>query len=129
MVDPIDTLIGAGAGAGLGSLVMSLLKGSAARNISTLDKTLEHLEKSIKDQAAEMRQLIGELTHEMRQLRDTDIGQAKDIGALQKGLTDLEKRVDGQGAHYREQLEEHRRLIFAQLKETVEEVAAKARKR
>lgn len=112
MVDPTDALVGAAATAGVGSLIMNVLRGSAARNLNALDDTLKALKTS-----------VDELAHDIRALRETDIAQAKDIGALQKGLQDLEKRVDGQSGHYREQLEEHRRLIFERLKEAIDDLS------
>lgn len=100
MIDPTDLLIGGGGGVVVGGLIMSALKFSASRNLHTLDETLKALKGS-----------IDELARDIRTLRETDIAQAKDIGALQQGLNSLEKRVDGQGVYYREQLEEHRKLV------------------
>lgn len=103
MADPFDMLIGAGIGGPvIGGLVWAV-KALGHRSVSALDKALEHLEKSIREQGGETKQLIGELTREMRALRDTDIRQAEQIGALQQSVKSLGDRIDGQGNHYRAQ--------------------------
>lgn len=105
MAEPTDLLLGSGIGATVVGVLAAAVRWLGGRNINALDKTLEHLDKSIREQGAEMKQLIGELTREMRALRDTDIRQAEQIGALQQSQKSLADRIDGQGAHYRQQYE------------------------
>lgn len=105
MTDPLELLLAGGGGAGAGALLVGAVKWLGARSVNALDKTLEHLEKSIKEQGSEMKNLIGELTREMRALRDTDIRQAEQIGNLQADIKHLRERVDGQGAAWRAEID------------------------
>lgn len=99
-MDPTDMVLVGGGGATVGGIIVGLVRLLGARSINALDKTLERLAATIE-----------ELGRDIRVLRETDIAQAKDIGSLQQAFQGLEKRVDGQGAYYREQFEEHRRLV------------------
>lgn len=98
-------------GGGLGAIVMKLLGASAARNVHHLDESIEGLTKAIDELRRGFASALESLRQEIARLRETDIAQAKDIGALQQAYANLEKRIDGQGTYYREQFEEHRRLV------------------
>lgn len=102
MSDPTDIAPVIGASAGGGALVtgvlMGLLKWSGSRNINQLDHTLQALNAS-----------VAELTKQVQNLREANIGLAKDLGALQESQKNLQHRVDGQAQHWREEFEKLRR--------------------
>lgn len=100
-------------GAGVGGLLISLVKSLGARQITTLDKTISELGESIKG-----------LAHDIRNLRETDIAQAKDIGALQQSVKDLTTRVDGQGTYYRRELDDHRKVVHDRMTEATHAMLA-----
>lgn len=82
MSDPLDMLLGGGAGAGLGGLVVGLLKLSGSRNIATLDDTLKSLKAS-----------TDALAKDVRDLREANIGLAKDIGSLNRRVEEQDKDI------------------------------------
>lgn len=94
MSDPADLIPVAGAGAGVGALIVSLLKWSGSRNINQLDHTLQTLAASVAD-----------LSKQVQGLREANISLAKDLGALQESQRMLQQRVDGQAQHWRQEFE------------------------
>lgn len=76
------------------ALAISSWKALAKRNVDTLDKTLEHLAKSVDD-----------LGKQLQDLRLTDNSQAGQIARMQADVENLEKRIDGQGKAHREELD------------------------
>lgn len=104
MADPSE-LVGVGAGgAGIGALLMGLLKFSGSRNIAALDKTL-----------AELTAAVVDLRKEVQHLREAHVALAKDIGALQKDNELLRARLDGLAKHWAEKFEDHRRIVDERL--------------
>jgi predicted nucleic acid-binding Zn-ribbon protein len=93
VADPTLFELGTLGASGL-ALLVSSWKGLAKRNVDALDKTIVDLTTA-----------VDSLRKELRDLRDTDIGQAKDIGNLQSAVAGLEKRIDGQGAAWRSELD------------------------
>lgn len=82
MSDPTE-LAGVGVGgATAGGLLIWLLKASGSRNIGALDDTLKTL-----------RSAVDSLSKEVRDLRETNIGLAKDIGALKERDTHQEREM------------------------------------
>lgn len=131
MSDPIDIVMGAGIGGPvIGLLVWGVTK-LGTRSVTAIDTALTKLaaadaavERAHKDGHRELLERIDranaatqqlvkdsfkELSVEIRHLRDTDIGQAKDIGYLQSTVAALEKRINGQGAHYQQEFDKLRR--------------------
>ena len=94
MTDPTDMMLMGGGGAGIGALLVGLVKGLGARNLSSLDETLKSL-----------RGAVEELHKEVRHLRETDLAQGIHIGALQQEVKGLKERVDGQGEYWHKQFE------------------------
>lgn len=71
-----------GAGVGVGALVMGLLKFSGSRNIASLDDTLKSLRASV--------DVLGK---DVRDLREANIGLAKDIGSLMRRVEEQDREI------------------------------------
>lgn len=104
MADPTLHEMGAYGVSGL-SLLFASWKNLSKRNEVHLDKTLEHLAKSIDELRKEFKDQLLELGREIRHLRETDVRQAEQIGSLRSGLESLEKRVNGQSDAWRAEME------------------------
>ena len=124
MADPTDLVIVGTGGLTVGGLTVGLLKWLGSRNISTLDTTLSNLASA-----------VAGLSKEVQALREANVGIVKDIGALQEGFRLLQQRVDGQAQFWREQFEEHRKLVHDRMTQATHamieagENAAKGRRR
>jgi septal ring factor EnvC (AmiA/AmiB activator) len=106
MSDPTDLVLVGGGGLTVGGLIVGLLKWLGSRNISALDKTL-----------SELASAVTELRKEVRELREANIAQAKDIGSLQKDNELLRERLDGLAGHWRQQFDEYRKLVHDRMEE------------
>lgn len=66
----------------VGGLLVGLLKFAGSRNISALDDTLKSLNASVQT-----------LTKDVRDLREANIGLAKDIGSLSRQVEEQDKEI------------------------------------
>ena len=82
MSDPLDIAMGAGGGATVAGMLVALLRFAGSRNISALDDTLKSLRAS-----------TDILSKDVRDLREANIGLAKDIGALSGRIDAHEKEL------------------------------------
>ena len=108
MADMGEIAISAGGG-GVGVFaVMKLLAYFAHDKAQTLQASITALQISIKEQAAEFKQTLAEVSREMRSLRDTDIRQAEQIGSMQKDIERSKERTDELAKYWRERFESPR---------------------
>jgi uncharacterized protein YoxC len=106
VADPLELAGASIGGITVGGLLVGLVKAMGSRNISALDKTL-----------ADLAAAVTGLAKEVQAMREAHIALAKDVGAVQKDMELLRQRVDGLAEHWREQFEEHRRLVHDRMAE------------
>jgi chromosome segregation ATPase len=84
MSDPTE-LAGVGVGGlTIGGILVGLLKVAGSRNITALDDTLKSLRTSVEV-----------LAKDVRDLREANIGLAKDIGSLTRRVEEQDKEIAG----------------------------------
>ena len=102
------TLVGSGlGGAGVGGIIISLLKSSAARNIQAIDDRFKDLAQSLERLAGKVENLIDEVHRYNTQLT----ALTKDVGYLMSERDKLSGKIEGLQDYWRRSFAEHAKQI------------------